>query len=58
MILSRVCWSTNESISMPARGGIHQGVRAGHVLDIVPFDVLDNDGSWKDISDEVMKDIA
>ncbi len=43
---------------MAANGGIHQGVWAGHMLDIVPFDASDNDDSWKDISDEVTKDIA
>jgi hypothetical protein len=41
--------------------GIHKGKWAGHRLDIVPLDTLNReneDGSWKDIGDEVAKEIA
>jgi hypothetical protein len=60
VILSRVCWSTYNSVSMVYKGGIHQGVWAGHMLDIVPLDALNDDiGSpWKDISNEVAEEIA
>jgi hypothetical protein len=41
--------------------GIHKGKWAGPRLDIVPLDTLNReneDGSWKDIGDEVAKEIA
>jgi hypothetical protein len=45
---------------MAYKGGIHQGVWAGHMLDIVPLDALndDIDNPWKDISNEVVEEIA
>jgi hypothetical protein len=45
---------------MDFEGGIHQGVWAGHMLDIVPFDDLnyDIDSPWKNISNEVAEEIA
>ena len=60
VIISRVCWSTWESVSIAYKGGIHQGVWAGHMLDIVPLDALndDIDSPWKDISNEVAEEIA
>ncbi|KAI2089622.1 hypothetical protein LOZ36_001773 [Ophidiomyces ophidiicola] len=57
VILSRICWSTSDSTSM-CWEGIHQGVWAGHALDIVPSTYLDRGGPWKDISDDVAMDIA
>ena len=57
VIFFRVCWSTNDSIPV-AWKGVYQGVGAGHVLDIVSFDDIGNDSSWKDISDEVAKEVA
>ncbi|KAM5442140.1 hypothetical protein MferCBS31731_002970 [Microsporum ferrugineum] len=57
VILSRVCWSTDDFTSMGWEG-IHRGVWAGHSLDIVPSTYLDSGGPWKDISDEVSREIA
>ncbi|KAF3484336.1 uncharacterized protein GIQ15_03660 [Arthroderma uncinatum] len=57
VILSRICWSTDDFTSMTGEG-IHQGVWAGHALDIVPSTYLDSGGPWKDISDEVAEDVA
>ncbi|EFQ98639.1 hypothetical protein MGYG_01661 [Nannizzia gypsea CBS 118893] len=57
VILSRTCWSTEDNTSM-ARKGMHQGVWAGHALDIVPSTYLDSGGPWKDISDDVAKNTA
>ncbi|OJD20318.1 hypothetical protein ACJ73_08348 [Blastomyces percursus] len=59
VILSRICWSTSGFISMENKHTTSIGRWAGHRLDIVPLDVLSNeDNSWKDIGDEVGKEIA
>lgn len=44
---------------MENKHDIHKGKWAGHQLDIVPLDTLNNeDGSWKKIDVEVAKEIA
>ncbi|EER44449.1 conserved hypothetical protein [Histoplasma capsulatum var. duboisii H88] len=58
VILSKICWSTNDFTSV-AGDPLNQGPWAGHALDIVPASYLDDDKNpWKDISDEVSREIA
>ncbi|KAL1996210.1 hypothetical protein VTN49DRAFT_262 [Thermomyces lanuginosus] len=59
VILMRICLTTSPNLSIHNKHNIHQGKWAGHSLDIVPIDDLENeDGSWKDISDEIAREIA
>ncbi|KAK2807262.1 hypothetical protein FQN50_005549 [Emmonsiellopsis sp. PD_5] len=51
VIFSKICWSVpGESL--------HQGAWAGHALDIVPATYLDDKTPWKDVSDDVAREIA
>jgi hypothetical protein len=59
--LSRICWSSYPSVSMEYNGNIHRGVWAGHCLDITTrarHDKQDPKEEWKDVSEEVAKEIA
>ncbi|KAJ7465052.1 hypothetical protein FB451DRAFT_1138366 [Mycena latifolia] len=60
VVLSRICFSSDPSIAMSYDGGIHRGVWAGDRFDIVDGEWLqgsDDDASWTDVSDEVMKEV-
>ncbi|OJD11016.1 hypothetical protein AJ78_08129 [Emergomyces pasteurianus Ep9510] len=57
VILSKVCWSTNDFTSV-AGEPLNQGAWAGHALDIVPATYLDDKNPWKDISDEIAHEMA
>ncbi|KAL9121788.1 MAG: hypothetical protein Q9187_001653 [Circinaria calcarea] len=58
VILSRIYRSNGHFVPVTERGGYCRDVWAGHRLDIVPFDSLNDNGSWKDVSNEVAKEIA
>ncbi|KLJ12144.1 hypothetical protein EMPG_09572 [Blastomyces silverae] len=57
VILSKICWSTHDFTSV-AGESLNQGAWAGHALDIVPATYLDDKNPWKDISDDVAREIA
>ncbi|KAI9869293.1 MAG: hypothetical protein M1813_000081 [Trichoglossum hirsutum] len=60
VILSRVCWSSDPSISMKYGGGIHRGVWAGDRFDITTLarhEQNKGEGKWEDVSEEVAKEI-
>ncbi|OJD26083.1 hypothetical protein ACJ73_02544 [Blastomyces percursus] len=57
VIFSKICWSTHDFTSVPG-ASLHQGAWAGHALDIVPATYLDDKNPWKDISDDVAREIA
>lgn len=59
VILSRTCWSTNGDVAFDCSVGIHRGVWAGHMLDIVPAETISGDlETWRDVSGEVAAEIA
>ncbi len=61
IIMSRICWSTSPSASMNYEGGITRGTWAGHCFDITTFARHSDETkgvSWKDVSEEVMREIA
>lgn len=53
-LLSRICWSTDPSISMSYDKDLHRGPWAGDRLEVTTMDKLTNDVEWKDISGEVV----
>jgi hypothetical protein len=62
-ILSRICWSTDPSVSMLCEGDIHRGVWAGDRFDVVELDdfgasieELESSG-WKDVTSEVREEL-
>ncbi|KAJ7068990.1 hypothetical protein B0H15DRAFT_138440 [Mycena belliarum] len=58
IVLSRICFSSDSSISMSYEGGIHRGVWAGDRFDIVASKWLEEvDEGWMDISDEAMEEM-
>ncbi|KAG8982926.1 hypothetical protein FRB94_014690 [Tulasnella sp. JGI-2019a] len=58
-LLSRICWSSDGSVSMCYEGDIHRGVWAGDRFEIVSIDALEGGAnSWKDVSDEMGKEMA
>lgn len=62
--ITHLRWSSDPSISMCYDGGIWRGVWAGDRFDITTPDVLEKEDeneqqvAWKDVSDEVMKEMA
>jgi hypothetical protein len=61
VVMSRICWSTSSSVSMPDTTNISRGVWAGHCFDITTLSrhVAETRGEeWKDVSDEVAEEIA
>ena len=60
VVLSRICWSSDESVSMAYDGNIHRGVWAGHCFDITTRARHEQDAKegWKDVSEEVAREIA
>ncbi|KAF8205303.1 hypothetical protein K438DRAFT_1964379 [Mycena galopus ATCC 62051] len=65
IVLSRISWSSEGSVSMTWDGDIHRGVWAGDRFDIVNSDWLEGLGdddtaaaaAWTDVSDEVLKEM-
>ena len=56
VLLSRICWSTNNSCAMRYEEDIHRGVLAGNRFDITTIDqfkLVDGEKEWKDVSDEI-----
>jgi hypothetical protein len=60
VVLSRICWSSDPSVSMMYDGNIHRGVWAGHCFDITTRARHEQDvkEEWKDVSEEVAREIA
>ncbi|KAG8983390.1 hypothetical protein FRB93_007294 [Tulasnella sp. JGI-2019a] len=58
-LLSRICWSSDSSVTMKYEGGIHRGVWAGDRFEITTMDRLKGgaDG-WKDVGEEMGKEMA
>jgi hypothetical protein len=55
LILSRICWSTDDSCAMHSEGPLHRGPWAGDRFRIVTLDVFERRTSgeeWKDVSME------
>ncbi|KAL7265922.1 hypothetical protein RUND412_011548, partial [Rhizina undulata] len=61
-VLSRISWSSNDSVAMPYDGGINRGVWARHRFDITTIEALEKDTAgeteWKDVGEEVAKELA
>ena len=62
-VLSRICWSTDGSVSMICKGDIHRGVWAGDRFDVVELDdfgasigEIESSG-WKDVTSEVREEL-
>jgi hypothetical protein len=61
VVLSRICWSTDDSCAMRYEEDIHRGVWAGNRFDITTIDqfkLVDGEQEWKDVSDEVAKEMT
>ncbi|KZT18847.1 hypothetical protein NEOLEDRAFT_1142825 [Neolentinus lepideus HHB14362 ss-1] len=61
VLLSQVCWSTDDSTSMQYEGDLHRGAWAGYrftVRDVEEFEEHEKDGTWKDVSEEVLKTVV
>ncbi|KAG8989067.1 hypothetical protein FRB94_014691 [Tulasnella sp. JGI-2019a] len=58
-LLSRICWSSDGSVSMCYKGDIHRGIWAGDRFKITPINALEGGvDNWKDVSDEMGKEMA
>ena len=61
VVLSRICWSTNEESSTQNTHEIHRGVWAGHRFEITTLERHEQDSlgkaEWKDVSEEVANEI-
>lgn len=58
-LLSRICWSSDPSVSMSYNGDIHRGVWAGDRFEITTIDLLrEGEKEWKDVSHEMGKEMA
>lgn len=63
VVLSRICWSSDPSVNINGRKynrNIHRGIWAGHCFDITTRAQHEErvNEEWKDISEEVAKEIA
>ncbi|KAG5653997.1 hypothetical protein H0H81_008579 [Sphagnurus paluster] len=62
VLLARITWSSDPSLSMPYEGPLHRGVWAGHRFDIseigTVFDGQQSMGSWKDVSEVVLREMC
>ena len=61
VLLSRICWSTDDSCAMCYDKDIHRGVWAGDRFDITTINqvvVKDSGKQWTDVSDEVEKEMT
>ncbi|KAI0057634.1 hypothetical protein BV25DRAFT_1830884 [Artomyces pyxidatus] len=58
VLLGRVCWSSDSSISMPYDGNLHRGVWAGDRFKISPLIFKPGEEEqWKDVSEEVVAEL-
>ncbi|KAJ7505855.1 hypothetical protein B0H11DRAFT_1708027 [Mycena galericulata] len=59
IVFSRICFSTDPSVSMAYDGDIHRVVWAGDRFDLVASDWLEelDNAAWTDVSDEVLKEV-
>ena len=60
VVLSRICWSTDDSCAMRYDEDIHRGVWAGNRFDITMIDqvtLVDEGKEWKDVSNEVAEEM-
>ncbi|KAL1849811.1 hypothetical protein Plec18170_007332 [Paecilomyces lecythidis] len=60
VVVSRIPWSSSSSVQMINTTNMHRGVWAGHRLDIVTVEKHETDlngEEWKDVSDEVKKEL-
>ncbi|KAJ7776787.1 hypothetical protein DFH07DRAFT_911667 [Mycena maculata] len=62
IVFSRICLSSDPSVSMSYDGDIHRGVWAGDRFDLVSSETewlegLGEDSGWTDVSDEVLKEV-
>ncbi|KAJ6506717.1 hypothetical protein C8R45DRAFT_970349 [Mycena sanguinolenta] len=58
--MSRICCSSDSSVSMSWDGDIHRGVWAGDRFDFVDAEWLQtagDDSVWTDVSDEVLQEM-
>ncbi|KAL7894799.1 hypothetical protein HDV64DRAFT_258513 [Trichoderma sp. TUCIM 5745] len=61
VVLSRICWSTSDSVSMADTSNISRGVWAGHRFDITTVARHRDEtkeADWRDVSQEVASEIA
>ncbi|KAI1290515.1 hypothetical protein F5Y03DRAFT_62859 [Xylaria venustula] len=61
VVMSRICWSTDSSVSMNDQTNISRGVWAGHRFDITTLSRHKDETrgeEWSDASEEVAKEIA
>lgn len=61
VVLSRICWSTSNSVSMADTTNISRGVWAGHRFDITTIKRHESEAKgieWRDVSDEVAREIT
>ncbi|KFZ19880.1 hypothetical protein V502_03441 [Pseudogymnoascus sp. VKM F-4520 (FW-2644)] len=61
VVMSRICWSSDPSISMPYTGEIWRGVWAGHRFDITTVSRHEEgtkNEKWTDVSKEVAAEVA
>lgn len=61
VVLSRICWSTSDSINTSDTSNISRGVWAGHRFDITTVARHRNESKgadWSDVSHEVASEIA
>jgi hypothetical protein len=58
-LLSRVCWSSDDSLSMCTSVKIHQGAWAGDRFEVMAMSrfAARSDPEWKDVSEEVANEI-
>ncbi|KAJ1954805.1 hypothetical protein GGI12_005711 [Dipsacomyces acuminosporus] len=55
VLLARICWSTDDSVSMANINEIHRGKWAGHRFDITTIDKVDR--TWKDVGKELCQEV-
>lgn len=61
VLVSRICWSSDPSVSFSWKGPIYRGAWAGHCFDITTLARLereDEKGEWRDVSEEVAEEVA
>ncbi|KAJ7644684.1 hypothetical protein FB45DRAFT_999645 [Roridomyces roridus] len=60
IVLSRICLSSDPSISMSYEGDLHRGAWAGDRFDFDDeewLDELEEGNGWTDVSDEILKEV-
>ena len=54
ILLSQICWSSDDTTGLSYRGDLHRGPWAGDRFEVTSMDKLDSNIPWKDVSDEVV----